>query len=54
MSSYIFPRRQLIITNLNSYERKIIHNKLSSWKDVTTHSEGEGQERVLIIEYKEK
>lgn len=44
----------MTITNLNSYERKIIHNKLSSWKDVTTHSEGEGQERVLIIEYKEK
>lgn len=44
----------MTITNLNSYERKIIHNKLSTWKDVTTHSEGEGQERVLIIEYKEK
>lgn len=42
------------VTDLNSYERKIIHNKLSTWKDVTTHSEGEGQDRVLIIEYKEK
>ena len=44
----------MTITNLNSYERKIIHNKLSTWKDVTTHSEGEGQDRVLIIEYKEQ
>lgn len=40
------------ITDLNAYERKIIHNKLSTWKDVTTHSEGEGSERVLIVEPK--
>ena len=42
------------ITDLNAYERKIIHNKLSTWKDVITYSEGEGQERVLIIEPKDK
>ena len=42
----------ITVTDLNAYERKIIHNKLSTWKDVTTHSEGEGQERVLIIEPK--
>lgn len=40
------------IKDLNSYERKIIHNKLSTWKEITTHSEGEGQERVLIISLK--
>lgn len=40
------------LDNLNSYERKIIHDKLSTWKDVTTHSEGEGNERVLFIEPK--
>lgn len=40
------------LDNLNSYERKIIHDKLSTWKDVTTHSEGEGSERVLFIEPK--
>lgn len=40
------------LDNLNSYERKIIHDKLASWKDVTTHSEGEGTERVLYIEPK--
>ena len=40
------------LDNLNSYERKIIHDKLASWKDVTTHSEGEGSERVLYIEPK--
>ena len=42
------------ITDLNAYERKIIHNKLSTWKDVITYSEGEGQERVLIVEPKNK
>lgn len=42
------------VTDLNSYERKIIHNKLSTWKDVVTYSEGEGQDRVLIVEYKLK
>ena len=41
------------LDNMNSYERKVIHNKLSSWKDVKTHSEGEGSERVLIVEPKE-
>lgn len=42
----------LTITDLNAYERKIIHNKLSTWKDVQTRSEGEGTGRVLIIEPK--
>lgn len=37
------------VTDLNAYERKIVHNKLSTWKDVETFSEGEGQERVLIV-----
>ena len=40
------------INGLNAYERKIIHNKLSTWKEIETHSEGEGQERCLIIELK--
>ena len=40
------------LNGLNAYERKIIHNKLSTWKEVETHSEGEGQERCLIIELK--
>lgn len=45
--------KQIIkLDNLNAYERKIVHNKLSSWKDVQTHSEGEEPNRVLIIEPK--
>ncbi len=45
-------KNPMTITDLNAYERKIIHNKLSSWKDIQTHSEGEGSSRVLIIEPK--
>ena len=42
------------LDNLNAYERKIIHDKLSSWTTVYTHSEGEEPKRFLYIEYKEK
>jgi len=40
------------LDGLNAYERKIIHNKLSSWKDVKTYSEGEEPNRILVIEAK--
>ena len=39
---------------MNAYERKVIHNKLSTWRDVTTHSEGVEPQRYLIIEPKHK
>lgn len=45
-------KQSIKLDNLNAYERKIIHNKLSTWKDVTTHSEGEEPNRYLIIEAK--
>lgn len=45
-------KQSIKLNDLNAYERKIIHNKLSSWKDVSTHSEGEEPNRYLIIEYK--
>lgn len=34
---------------MNAYERRIIHTKLSDWRDVTTISEGEGRDRHLVI-----
>lgn len=34
---------------MNAYERKVIHNKLSSWRDVSTHSEGVEPRRYLVI-----
>ena len=34
---------------MNAYERKVIHEKLSEWRDIYTESEGEGEDRCLII-----
>ncbi len=39
---------------MSSYERRIIHNKLSEWRDVYTESEGEGTNRCLVIKPKRK
>ena len=39
---------------MSSYERRIIHNKLSEWRDVYTESEGEGTNRCLVIKPKKK
>ena len=43
-------KQKIQLDYLNAYERKIIHNKLSSWKDVRTYSVGEEPNRFLIIE----
>ena len=37
---------------MNSYERRIIHAKLSEWRDVYTESEGEGENRAIVIKPK--
>jgi spoIIIJ-associated protein len=34
---------------MNSFERRVIHEKLSDWHDVYTESEGEGEERAIVI-----
>lgn len=34
---------------MNSYERRIVHSKLSDWRDVTTKSEGEEPNRYVVI-----
>lgn len=39
---------------MNAYERRIIHTKLSDWRDVTTVSEGEGPQRHLVIKPKRR
>ena len=38
--------------NLKAWQRRIIHLVLSEDKDITTESEGEGEERFLIIKPK--
>ena len=39
---------------MTSFERRIIHEKLSEWRDVYTESEGEGEERAIVIKPKNK
>lgn len=42
------------LKKLSAYERRIIHAKLADWKQITTHSEGEGLDRVLIVSLKKE
>lgn len=37
------------LTKMNSYERRIVHTKLSDWRDVSTKSEGEEPNRYVVI-----
>lgn len=39
---------------MNAYERRIVHMKLSDWRDVSTVSEGEGSSRHLVIKPKRR
>ncbi len=39
---------------MNSYERRIIHTKLSEWRDVYTESVGEEPNRCLVIKPRKK
>ncbi|HHZ17700.1 MAG TPA: hypothetical protein GX390_00255 [Acholeplasmataceae bacterium] len=45
-------KQKIQLNNLNAYERKIIHKKLSNWKDVKTYSVGDEPHRNLVIEPK--
>lgn len=36
--------------NLNAADRRVVHKLAEDYSDITTHSEGEGRDRVLIIE----
>ncbi len=40
------------LDHMNSFERRVIHEKLSDWRDVYTESEGEGEERAIVIKPK--
>ena len=38
--------------DLNAADRRVVHKLAEDYSDITTHSEGEGRERKLIIEKK--
>lgn len=42
-------KNDVILEDMNSYERRIIHNKLANFKGVSTVSEGEEPHRHIII-----
>lgn len=39
---------------MNSYERRIVHNIINSYNELSTESVGESPNRYIIIHYKEK
>lgn len=40
---------EAVLEPMNSFERRIIHTKLSEWRDVKTESIGEGENRQIVI-----
>lgn len=44
--------RPRVLEPMNPYERRVLHSTLQSHPYVTTHSEGEGSERRVIVEPK--
>lgn len=42
------------LDNMNSYERRIIHNALADFKNISTTSEGEEPNRHIVICYKKE
>ena len=46
-------KKDVELEPMNPYERRIIHAYLQAYPNIKTHSEGEGNERHLIISYDE-
>lgn len=44
----------VILDDMNSYERKIVHDVLNNFKNIKTESEGEEPHRHIIIKYVEE
>lgn len=45
-------KQEVVMENMNSYERRIVHNCLTNYKNVETISEGEEPNRHVIIKPK--
>ena len=39
---------------MNSYERRLVHNIINEYSNLTTESYGEGKDRHVVIKYIEK
>ena len=42
-------KQEVVMENMNSYERRIVHNVLTNFKGVITESEGEEPNRHVIV-----
>lgn len=42
-------KQPVVMENMNSYERRIVHNILTNFKGVTTESEGEEPNRHVVV-----
>lgn len=43
---------EIAMDNMNSYERRIVHNVLSKYDDISTNSEGEEPNRHIVVKLK--
>ena len=50
----VLTQIEVSLENMNSFERRVVHNALSNYKGVTTISEGEDPNRHVIIKPVEK
>lgn len=49
-----FSGVEVRLNRMNSFERRIIHTKLSEWRDIYTESKGEEPNRYIVIKPKYK
>ena len=47
----IKTKKEVKLDDMNSYERRIVHNALSEFKNISTTSEGEEPNRHIVISY---
>ena len=45
-------KQPVTMENMNSYERRIVHNVVSNFENLITESEGETPNRYVVIKYK--
>jgi spoIIIJ-associated protein len=49
-----FFKSSVDLDPMNPFERRIVHEYLQNYTDLTTDSEGVGRERHIVIKYKQK
>ncbi len=45
-------KEDVTLDSMNSYERRIVHNALNNWSNITTESTGVEPNRCIVIKYK--